>query len=224
MSGSSGASFVTGAMMFAPITGWAFISARSSFVSLSGLFSTSSRTPILPMSCRSPPHSRASSSLSDSLSTRPMSTEICCTRRLWPAVNASLASTAPARLLTVCVNISRISMYRPSESLIRYTGKITSRIAHQPTPGSTYTWLMSQARGTSARKVPTKVGVSPRTISIRFWPPRRLSTSDAMMRFATKKTVAPSAADAKLIAGLERLLLMALLANPPRIAGRASPA
>ena len=109
MSGSSGASFVTGAMMFAPITGWAFMIARSSFVRRSGLLRTSSGTPIFPMSCRSPPHSRASSSFCESRSTRPMSTEISCTRRLCPAVNLSLASTASARLSTVCVNISRIS-------------------------------------------------------------------------------------------------------------------
>ena len=90
MIGSSGASFVTGAMMFAPITGWAFMIARSSLVRRSGLLSTLSGTPIFPMSWSSPPHSRASSSFSDSRITRPMSTEICCTRMLWPDVNLSL--------------------------------------------------------------------------------------------------------------------------------------
>ena len=51
-------------MISAPRTGWTFIDGRSSRVSRSCLSSTESGTPILPMSCRRPPHSRASSSSS----------------------------------------------------------------------------------------------------------------------------------------------------------------
>ena len=51
--------------------------------------------PILPMSCSRPPHSSASSSASEQPSSSPRSLAISWTRSLWPAVNGSLASTAP---------------------------------------------------------------------------------------------------------------------------------
>src|SRR2546425_1267026 len=57
MIGSSGASLVTGAMISAPRTGWAFIFIRSSRVRRSCLSRMLSGTPILPTSWRSPPHS-----------------------------------------------------------------------------------------------------------------------------------------------------------------------
>ena len=60
---------------------------RSSRVSRSAFFRTSSGTPILPTSWSRPPHSRASSSASETRITRPMSTAISLTRWLCRAVN-----------------------------------------------------------------------------------------------------------------------------------------
>ena len=112
MIGSSGASLVTGAMMSAPRTGWAFIVIRSSFVNFSGLRRMASGTPILPTSCSRPPHSSASSSESLTRMTRPMSMEISLTRMLCFDVIGSRLSTALASAPIVCVNISRISTKR----------------------------------------------------------------------------------------------------------------
>ena len=80
MIGSSGASFVTGAMICAPSTGCEFMIVRSSLLRRSAFLSTLSGTPILPTSWSRPPHSRASSSASPTRMTRPISTEISFTR------------------------------------------------------------------------------------------------------------------------------------------------
>ena len=60
-----------------------FIWMRSSLLRRSGFSRTASDTPILPMSCSSPPHSRASISASEQRICRPMVTAISCTFLLW---------------------------------------------------------------------------------------------------------------------------------------------
>ena len=112
MIGSSGASLVTGEMIWAPRTGWLFISVRSSLVRRSGLSRTWSGTPILPTSWSRPPHSSASISASLQRITRPMSLAIFITRRLCLLVVGSRLSTASASAPIVWVNISRISTNR----------------------------------------------------------------------------------------------------------------
>ena len=118
MIGSSGASFVTGAMICAPSTGCAFMIIRSSRFRRSCFSRTSSGTPILPTSWSRPPHSSASSSASLTRITRPMSTAISLTRWLCLAVYGSRLSTASASAPIVWVNISRISTNRCDASRV----------------------------------------------------------------------------------------------------------
>ena len=110
MIGSSGASFVTGAMILAPSTGWAFMIARSSLRQPVRLVEDAVGHADLADVVEQPaPLQRFELLLATRITGR-------CRRRspgpagCGPLVNVSRSSTAPARLATVWVNISRISM------------------------------------------------------------------------------------------------------------------
>ncbi len=133
MIGSSGANFVTGAMISAPRTGCAFMIIRSSRLRRSCLSRTLSGTPILPTSWSRPPHSSASTSASLTCMTCPMSTAISLTRTLCIAVNGSRLSTASASAPIVWVNISRISTKRRYAIRVEYSGMANRAVAHHCT-------------------------------------------------------------------------------------------
>ena len=147
MIGSSRESRVTGAMICAPSTGWAFMIIRSSRLSRSCLSRTLSGTPILPTSWSRPPHSRASSSESVRCIARPMSPPISLTRQECLLVYGSRLSTAPASAVMVWVNISRISMKLWYASRVVYSGRANSRLAHH---ANVYICAISQASGARA--------------------------------------------------------------------------
>ncbi|EKD59138.1 MAG: hypothetical protein ACD_55C00145G0003 [uncultured bacterium] len=80
-----------------PISGCLRIVANSSSVSLPGLSSIDSGTPILPMSWNNPPLCSDSSSVAESPNSLPMLRAMLVTLKEWPEVQGDLASTALAR-------------------------------------------------------------------------------------------------------------------------------
>ncbi len=115
-------------MMRAPSSEWACMTRRSSGVSLPGLSRIASGMASLPMSWNRAACPSTSSSSCDMFSSRPIAKDSSRTRREWPAVYVSRASTVAERLSIASVECSLSStLASSSETFWRWIVTAASR-------------------------------------------------------------------------------------------------